>query len=491
MRRSKLALVFAAAIAPAIAAAQPTEAIQQQKYTRIERPSAEVLEALEQTEQEVSVALEQRGAQLVVPTQDEPLKVENTEQFSKYAQRIPFEYQVALEDEDEATVSLKAEKLTAVKLWDESRFATKADLAAVENAYRQLDEQALELTSADATEQDVREFTRQLDMTKREIISAYRTAGDQDLETQHSLIENYSELQRTGKALYGLSRDDRYPPEAYQRIYENTRGSLAILQQDRDVHCSGVLIARDFVLTNQHCVEGFFLDDLRVRFDYEERIDGSTLPVRTLPVAGQVPMTAAERRGWDFAVLEVGDDPDGNRAGDLYPVQCLSLSRVRRDDPLYLVGHPLGDPRTVHDNTFVYFPFRVTELEFTELEIAVRSEFVGADDEMERLQEFRQSYRVRNDGPQPVYENFSLRWRQQPTIGVDSDTYHGNSGSPAFSRKTHKVVGILFDGEDDVDDPWLVGWRAHEAVLPIVTVVDRLDAVHPEWRNWDGVCIDE
>jgi hypothetical protein len=203
-------------------------------------------------------------------------------------------------------------------------------------------------------------------------------------------------------------------------------------------------------------------------------------------------MTSAQRRNYDFAVLEVGvDTPDGNHAGDLYPVQCLSLSRVKRDDPLYLIGHPLGDPRTVHDNTFVYFPFRVTELEFTELEMAVRSEFLGSDDELMRLGEFRDSYQQRNLGGQTVYENFSLRWQLQPTIGVDSDTFHGNSGSPTYSRKTHRVVGILFDGEDDLDNPWQVGWRAHEAVLPIEAVVDRLDAVHPQWRNWQGVCIDD
>jgi hypothetical protein len=204
-----------------------------------------------------------------------------------------------------------------------------------------------------------------------------------------------------------------------------------------------------------------------------------------------VPFTAAQRKGFDFAVLQVGvDGPDGNRAGDLYPVQCLSLARVHRNDPLYLIGHPLGEPRTVHDNTFVFFPFQVSELEFAELEMAVRSEFLDAEDELERLQEFRDSYQQTTMAGMPMFQNFSLRWQQQPTIGVDSDTFHGNSGSPAYSRKTHKIVGILFDGEEDLDEPWNVGWRAHEAVLPINVVVERLDEVHPGWRDWDGVCID-
>jgi V8-like Glu-specific endopeptidase len=451
------------------------------------------LKDLEEKDKEVvSVSLEQRGRAVVVQTQDTPLTVENSAQLSKYAQRIPYEYEIELEDEDNATVNVQAQQLTAVKRWRDSEFPTKGDLTVVDSAYQQLDQRALGLVEADATDEDVRAFNEQLVVTKSTLIDAYRTAGDADLETQHEIIENYTELQRTGKALYGFNRDDRYPPETYRRIFENSRGSLAILETGHDVHCSGVLIARDFVLTNFHCVESSIAQDLRVRFDYEELIDGSTMPTRTLPVIGQLPMTSAQRRNYDFAVLEVGvDTPDGNHAGDLYPVQCLSLSRVKRDDPLYLIGHPLGDPRTVHDNTFVYFPFRVTELEFTELEMAVRSEFLGSDDELMRLGEFRDSYQQRNLGGQTVYENFSLRWQLQPTIGVDSDTFHGNSGSPTYSRKTHRVVGILFDGEDDLDNPWQVGWRAHEAVLPIEAVVDRLDAVHPQWRNWQGVCIDD
>jgi len=479
---------------PAWVAGQPAPADQamQQKYTSLERPAEEVLKELEKNKQVVSVGLEQRGKDLVVQTQDAPLTVENSAQLSKYAQRIPYEYQLELEDEDSASVTVQAQQLTAVKRWRESEFPTKGDLTAVEDAYRQLDERALSIVPADATDEDVKAFNEQLGATKEQLIAAYRAAGDDDVETQHEIIENYTELQRTGKALYGLNRDDRYPPEAYRRIFENSRGSLAILQVGGDVHCSGVLIARDFVLTNQHCVDGFFVQELRVRFDYEELIDGGSLPTRTLPVVRQLPMTPAQRRYWDFAILEVGvDDPDGNHAGDLYPVQCLSASRVRRDDPLYLIGHPRGDPRTVHDNTFVYFPFRVTELEFTELEIAVRAEFLGTDDEPKRLQEFRGSYQARSAGGQQVFENFSRRWSGQPTIGVDSDTFHGNSGSPTYSRKTHRVVGILFAGEDDRDDPWEVGWRAHEAVLPIEVVVDRLDEVHSGWREWQGVCVDD
>jgi hypothetical protein len=248
----------------------PDNQMMQQKYSRIERPSEQVLKDLEEKDKEVvSVSLEQRGRAVVVQTQDTPLTVENSAQLSKYAQRIPYEYEIELEDEDNATVNVQAQQLTAVKRWRDSEFPTKGDLTVVDSAYQQLDQRALGLVEADATDEDVRAFNEQLVVTKSTLIDAYRTAGDADLETQHEIIENYTELQRTGKALYGFNRDDRYPPETYRRIFENSRGSLAILETGHDVHCSGVLIARDFVLTNFHCVESSIAQDLRVRFDYE------------------------------------------------------------------------------------------------------------------------------------------------------------------------------------------------------------------------------
>ena len=469
--------------------------VQQQPYTRVQKSSDALIKDIgEKTTEVLSVGLVKRGKDTVVNTADTPLIVQNSEQLSDYAQRIPYEYQVQVDNADQGTVNVKAQQLTAVKRWQDTQFPSKGNFSALDDAYKELDRRALSIVDPAATNEDVKNFSESIEGTKQQLVTAYQRAVDvdDDAESQRRFIQNFQELERTGKALYGLNRDDRYPPEAYQRIYANTRGSLAILSGNDEVHCSGVLIAEEYALTNEHCVEGFFLNDLKVRFDYEDRIDGSSLPTRTLDVVGKLPFTTADRNGWDFAVLKLGDDgSDGNRAGDLYPVQCLSLSRVRRNDPLYLIGHPLGAPRTVHDKAFVYFPFRITEIEFFELEMSVRSEFLDADDEAERLEEFRKSYRKRVENGMAVYENFSERWRSQPTIGVDSDTFHGNSGSPAYSRKTHNVVGILFDGEDDLNEPWKVGWRSHEAILPIEMVVARLDDVHPEWRMWEGVCIDD
>jgi hypothetical protein len=175
-------------------------------------------------------------------------------------------------------------------------------------------------------------------------------------------------------------------------------------------------------------------------------------------------------------------------------VQCLSTARVLRDEPLYVVGYPLGEPRTVHDNTFVYFPFRLSEDEYIELKLLVSAEFdsIAAEEQSYRegkLKEFVDSYQRREDGDAPYYEYISVRFGQQPTIGVDSDTYRGNSGSPVYHRRSHAVVGLLFDGQEDLSQPWAPGWRSHEAVLPIAKVIERLDAAAPEWRSDPRVCV--
>ena len=87
-----------------------------------------------------------------------------------------------------------------------------------------------------------------------------------------------------------------------------------------------------------------------------------------------------------------------------------------------------------------------------------------------------------------VFEHFSLRWGLQPTIGANSDTYHGNSGSPVYSRRSHEVVGIFTEGEPDVAAPFQAGWRRHEAAIPVTVIVQQLDRLAAAWRKAPGLC---
>lgn len=434
----------------------------------------------------VDVELKRRGTELVVQAQDKPVVIDNAETLSKYVQGLPLNYELAAGDET-GTLQLKPVALQVSESWNATGLGQKYDR--LDQAFGRLDSAGIALARPDAGEAQVDAFADQLQTTRTELARSYRTAiATADVAEQQALLETYRAVQRTGKAIYGHRRDDRYPPQAYERIYANSKGSVAILESGRAVHCSGVLIGRDLVLTNHHCVEGLFPQDLDVRFDFEVNLLRDPLPSRTFDVA-EFPAFSLPRESLDFAVLRIAPDSDGRHPGDIYPAQCMTTARVQRDDPLYLIGHPLGTERTVHDNTFVYFPFRVKDLEFTELEMAVRAEFLGSSDEAERLEEFRASYKRRENAGVVQYVNYSARWGGQPTIGVDSDTFHGNSGSPAFNRKTHLVVGILFDGEEDRDMEWDVGWRAHEAVLPISEIIARLDTNDSSWRSQPGVCI--
>lgn len=448
---------------------------------------AELLEAARDPGREqIAADLKMRGTELVVQAEDGEVLVENQQAFSPYVQGLPLKYE--LQPGSAATaVKLQPRGVQASERFDGTGLGDKYDR--LQARFDQLDRSGVALAQPDAGEDEVEEFAAELDATREELVRSYRTAvAAEDLVEQRALLDTFRAVQRTGKAIYGLRRDDRYPPQTYERIHANSKGSVAILEEGQTVHCSGVLIGRDLVLTNHHCVRNVFPSRLRVQFDFEVNLLGDPLPSRTFVVTGVAPFSV-ERDGLDFSVLRVAADAEDRLPGDIYPIQCLSTARVRRDDPLYLVGHPLGQSRTVHDNTFVYFPFRVSELEFSELEMLVLVEFLDAEDNVQGLEEFRGSYRKLSEAGFVHYANFSVRWNGQPTIGVDSDTFHGNSGSPAFSRRTHRVVGILFDGQEDLESEWQVGWRAHEAVLPISEVIARLDTNDVNWRSEAGVCI--
>ena len=87
------------------------------------------------------------------------------------------------------------------------------------------------------------------------------------------------------------------------------------------------------------------------------------------------------------------------------------------------IGHPLGGPRTVHDNTFVYFPFRVTaeQLDRARNPGALRIPHLRGREDQSRTR--RQAQGVQGQLPdvnEPAgdhYENYSRRFAHQPTIG--------------------------------------------------------------------------
>lgn len=457
--------------------------------------SGELREQVRRRPQGVTVPVEitKQGDKVVLQTADSAVTVANPDAVAQAVRQMPV--QAVIVDGPGDSVQLQDVQLQATKRWNDLPSAKRAQYRNVDVAQRRLSNAAESALGADATDSDLRALKRSVEATENQVIQAYKTLDPGDRVEQRELVEQHAELRRLNKSLYGLDRDDRYPPQAYERIYANSRGAFALrAMQEEKPRCSAVLIGERLALTNNHCILEEAPDEFEAVFDYEQDLAGNPLPSKVFPVT-DIKMTDEDERGnLDFVLLELGANADGVLPGAAYPVQCLSLAPVRRDEPLYVVGYPLGEPRTVHDNTFVYFPFRVTPDEYIEIKLLVSAEFdsIAAEDlsySEGKLKEFVDSYQLREGDGEPYYEYISVRFDQQPTIGADSDTYRGNSGSPVYHRRSHAVIGLLFDGQEDLTEPWAAGWRAHEAVLPITKVVERLDAAAPDWRGDPRVCV--
>lgn len=298
----------------------------------------------------------------------------------------------------------------------------------------------------------------------------------QDQEDLLSALEDVWAEERRAKAYYG--RKDLFRPATYQEIYRVARSTVAVARapgrrgavKDSQVFCSGALIGPDLVLTCAHDVERFRPDELEVRFDYELDLDGKPLDLRRYPVTEVVAQGgAAERGALDFSILRIGVGPDERLPGA--PPLALTRERVMLGDGIYVIGHPQAQPRLVADNAYVLFPYEVTRSDLDEILSRARSRYKGDTRLPGVLKQLQRSYLP--DGASFVHR--SVRWWKSPTIGADCDTFHGNSGSPAFSKASHAIVGVLFAGEPDDSDPWRPGWTRHEAILPISVVLDALE----------------
>ncbi|MCL1634269.1 serine protease [Luteimonas sp. SX5] len=441
----------------------------------------------------VPAQITKQGNSMVLQTADSAVKVNNADYLGQQVRQMPVQATVTEGPGD--SVEIKAVELQATKRWNDRSPAWRARYGNVDAAQKKLSGIAEKALSAEATDSDLKQLKQSVEDTEQQVIKAYRALPESQRQEQRALVEQHAELRRLNKSLYGIDRDDRYPPQAYERIYANSRGAFALRVKGQDKpRCSAVLIGEKLALTNNHCILEEAPEELEAVFDYEDDLSGQHMTSKVFPLSN-IRLTDEDERGkLDFVLLELGANADGALPGRVYPVQCLSLKPVKRDDPLYVVGFPLGEPRTVHDNAFVYFPFRVTPDEYAEIKMLVSAEFDSIEAEEQsyregKLKEFVDSYQLRENGGQPYYEYISMRFDQQPTIGADSDTYHGNSGSPVYNRRTHAVIGLLFDGQEDLSEPWAAGWRAHEAVLPITQVVERLDNAAPAWREDPRVCV--
>jgi V8-like Glu-specific endopeptidase len=160
--------------------------------------------------------------------------------------------------------------------------------------------------------------------------------------------------------------------------------------------CSGFLVARDVVATAGHCVDPPntpALADIRFVFGFR-MVDANTppgkIPNGEIYRGAQLIGRQLTQSGIDWALVRL-DRPVQNHR----PAPVRRRKRIGTGARIHVIGHPVGLP----------------------------AKFAGGA-------------KVRDNTPSPFFV-------------ANLDTYGGNSGSPVFNSKTHKVEGILVRGERD------------------------------------------
>ncbi|KYG62489.1 hypothetical protein AZI86_16790 [Bdellovibrio bacteriovorus] len=176
------------------------------------------------------------------------------------------------------------------------------------------------------------------------------------------------------------------------RVDEKFGGQeLPWAEQSSASYCSGILVAPDMVLTAGHCLSSpYSCENLQLVFNYNIMNDSQEFEVRDCKAVVKTVVDVAGK-GLDYALLQISE-----------PVQVDMPEVIERPlsvgEKVYALGDPLG------------------------------------------------SYKKKSSG-----EVRSLL-RTNGIYETTLDVFEGNSGSPVFSSKGDRLVGILSSGERDFSE---------------------------------------
>jgi hypothetical protein len=306
------------------------------------------------------------------------------------------------------------------------------------------------------------------------------------------------------KAIYGF--DDNFEVFTLQRLYKNAPAVGLIRDKNTPSKAIGTvfLIGKNVVATAAHCVRDHRdkLSDLELVFFYEmglKQDDETVVEEMT-----QVPCVVAAEvvngddvapKGnfdfADFAVLKFHPPAAamGSKATDrinaIKPLH-LSLRPAVYPDALCGIGHPRGEKKQVHLNCRVLLPFELGDARRNSFvtQIARRIGVVrdirkntsrsSLSDAEIRLVKALYSPDPTGDGKTLLYAD-RKDGLARPAIGIEADTFPGDSGGPILDVKTNAVVGILVSGEPTSDNMIeSVTIKQHEVALPIEFLIASL-----------------
>ena len=257
----------------------------------------------------------------------------------------------------------------------------------------------------------------------------------------------------------------RRSPQFYRSVGRDAGAAVAVVRLGGIIG-TGFLISREWLLTNRHVVAGIL--DLRtstaVEFDREE-------PASTLPSEQRSCEIVDERIAEPASPLDLAALKFKCRSG--FPpswdgrILRLATRETSLNEGVYVVGHPFSGPKQVVDNAFVRYPYRLSS--------SARAGLRQLSTEPGERALFDRFYEPCEQNSW-CYRSSPARWGAAgdapsiPTVGFDSNTAPGNSGSPVLSVADHTVVGVFFGGARDyaVQGRW--SFTRHEAAIPAAAI---------------------
>ena len=397
-----------------------------------------------------------------------------------------------------ADVVLSEIQPAVVSAWNKSRI-TKEQFPRLDESVKELNDRFQKfITDPDESTQNYNELQKATNEVHDAFLVGYANAADNnrrlDVDELARLYPSFFEFRR--KAVYGS--DDNYFPEVYEKMYQQSRSVVGITVRGRPTPvASGALIGTDLILTARHVFEEYDPSECEIWFDHELRadrpLDTKVFPIESFIIAGDV--CDLHDKPLDFALVKIGPSTKpvaAKRCADwgFRPIP-LTKNPCRMDEQVYVMGHPKGNTRTIHDNGRIVFPYLLSRSAKTELDIRVNKEIKDAVDKAPPDDRAR----TKTDLEKIYSESFKLidnRYRYVslvygPAMGIDSDTFNGDSGAPVGLRRgvgdAAGIVGVFIAGSPDNERFESATWRLHEIVLPVTEIIAQLDIKRPGWRT--------
>lgn len=369
----------------------------------------------------------------------------------------------------------------------------QAALQPLAQAYNSVSDAYVELLKTPRSAAAQRKLTRVAEEYRSAYIATFDiTESDLDARRAAANVHNALARQAQLKAIYNI--DTNFPPLSYRQIYDFSRRIVRIRASGQTI-CSGLALSTHWVVTAGHCMSGRSATDLQVVFE----MDDVGVSARAITVVDTWPSPAPganDQDSIDYVFLRVAEHTDvrglfdflepTTSVADSPETLCVRSQSLGFKEPVFAIGYPRGDRKTVHDYSHVWFPFRVTDEEFKWMraETYARAKLVGDQfgdttygDRV--VKDLENAYRKASNAADPRRSYFAgaAGTVLRPVFGIDTDTFHGNSGSPVFDRRNRCLVGIFAGGARDELRVPEASWKQHEFATPISEIMTHLRSV--------------